>query len=171
MNHSLTSTSPYAFLHGVTSTSSSLTYLLHGVKALLVFTKKKKKSTSRSCLHCPLALTLADVLLCSIQRTHAVLSFHFSTKPTQQGRLFISANKKRRETFRHENDPHAKHCTKKSVLGLYLTTTTTMDMDIDTPSTATTRTKPTSSATTTTPTVLTRLCDTQSESFYIYLTV
>ncbi|KAG0058400.1 hypothetical protein BGZ90_004973 [Linnemannia elongata] len=43
-----------------------------------------------------------------------------------------------------------------------------MDMDIDN---TTTRTKPTSSATTTAPTVLTRLCDTQSESFYIYLTV
>ncbi|KAG9064858.1 hypothetical protein KI688_003119 [Linnemannia hyalina] len=46
-----------------------------------------------------------------------------------------------------------------------------MDMDIDTTAPATTRTKPTSSATTTTPTVLTRLCDTQAESFYIYLTV
>ncbi|KAF9542522.1 hypothetical protein EC957_001891 [Mortierella hygrophila] len=46
-----------------------------------------------------------------------------------------------------------------------------MDMDIDTTAPAITRTKPTSSATTTTPTVLTRLCDTQAESFYIYLTV
>ncbi|KAG0054762.1 hypothetical protein BGZ89_002558 [Linnemannia elongata] len=46
-----------------------------------------------------------------------------------------------------------------------------MDMDIDNTAPATTRTKPTSPATTTAPTVLTRLCDTQSESFYIYLTV
>ncbi|KAF8927343.1 hypothetical protein BGZ47_002200 [Haplosporangium gracile] len=47
-----------------------------------------------------------------------------------------------------------------------------MDIDVDTISPARTRMKPTSTATTTTtPTVLTRLCDTQSESFYIYLTV
>ncbi|KAG0278218.1 hypothetical protein BGZ95_004461 [Linnemannia exigua] len=46
-----------------------------------------------------------------------------------------------------------------------------MDMDIDTATPAATTARTTSGRAAATPTVLTRLCDTQSEHFYIYLTI
>lgn len=143
---------------------------LHGVKAVLRSQKKKKKKARHVVVY------MADVLfMCHSTHPRNFSPFNYQPSPPTKGRQLISANKKRRETFSTTRKTLAIHRTEKPVPELYITTTTitttTMDMDIDNTAPATTRTKPTSSATTTAPTVLTRLCDTQSESFYIYLTV